>query len=45
MKVEAAVFWYKRVLMGNKESSLPGPIVISIHRGVYKIYKPEGPRL
>ena len=24
MKVEAAVFWYKRALMVNKESSLPG---------------------
>lgn len=24
MKVEAALFWYKRALMGNKESSLPG---------------------
>ena len=26
MKVDAAVFWYKRALMGNKESSLPGLI-------------------
>ena len=26
MKVEVAVFWYKQVLMGNKESSLPGLI-------------------
>ena len=24
MKVEAAVFWYRQAVMGNKESTLPG---------------------
>ena len=28
MKVDAVVLWYKRALMGNKVSSLPGLTVI-----------------